>query len=68
VPQNISIYISVKSVVLLLAAVAVVWLITNFSSILFMLFLAILLAVAITPLVAWLEARRIPRALVTPKP
>jgi predicted PurR-regulated permease PerM len=63
VPQNISVYISVKSVVLLLAAVAVVWLITNFSSILFMLFLAILLAVAITPLVAWLEARRIPRAL-----
>ena len=62
-PQHISIYISVKSVLLLLAAGALVWLIANFSSILLMLFLATLLAVAITPLVERLEARRIPRVL-----
>src|SRR5690242_15900115 len=62
-PQRISIYISVKGVLLLLAAVALIWLIINFSSILLMLFLASLLAVAITPLVERLVAWRIPRAL-----
>jgi predicted PurR-regulated permease PerM len=62
-PQRISISISVKSIMLLFAAVAVVWLIINFSNILLMLFLASLLAVAITPLVGWLEAWHIPRAL-----
>jgi predicted PurR-regulated permease PerM len=62
-PRNISIYVSVKSIVVLLMMAVVVWLIVNFSSILLMLFLAILLAIAISPLVAQLEARRVPRAL-----
>jgi predicted PurR-regulated permease PerM len=61
--RPISIYINVKSVVLLLVAVAVVWLIVNFSNILLMLFLSSLLAVAITPLVERLAAWRIPRTL-----
>jgi predicted PurR-regulated permease PerM len=60
-PQSISIHITAKSVALLLAAVALVWLIANFSSILVILFVAILLAVAITPLVGRLEELRIPR-------
>jgi predicted PurR-regulated permease PerM len=61
--QRISIYITVKSIILLLAAVAVVWLIINFSSILLMLFLGSLLAVAITPLVERLVVWHIPRTL-----
>jgi len=60
-PQSISIHITAKSVALLLAAAALVWLIANFSSILVILFVAILLAVAITPLVDRLEELRIPR-------
>src|SRR4029453_14727140 len=62
-PQSISIHITAKSVALLLAAVALVWLIANFSSILVILFVAILLAVAITPLVGRLEELRVPRTL-----
>ncbi len=62
-PQSISIHITAKSVALLLAAVALVWLVANFSSILVILFVAILLAVAITPLVDRLEELRIPRTL-----
>src|SRR5262245_39112712 len=61
--RNITIHITAKSIALLLAAAALVWLIANFSSILLMLFLAILLAVAITPLVNVFEQRRIPRTL-----
>jgi predicted PurR-regulated permease PerM len=60
-PQNIVIQITVKSIVLLLAAALVVWTIINFSSILLILFIAILLAVAITPLVERLEKLRMPR-------
>jgi predicted PurR-regulated permease PerM len=62
-PKSISIYITGKSVVLLLLAAALVWLLMNFSSILLILFIAILLAVAITPLVERLESARIPRPL-----
>ena len=43
------------------AAAGLVWLIANFSGILLILFIAVLLAVAISPLVGWLEARRVPR-------
>jgi predicted PurR-regulated permease PerM len=62
-PQTISIHITAKSVALLLAAAALVWLIANFSGILVILFVAILLAVAITPLVGRLEELRVPRTL-----
>jgi predicted PurR-regulated permease PerM len=62
-PQQLHIHISVKSVLLLLAAGAVIWLIANFSGILLILFVAILLAVAISPLVARIEAQRVPRVL-----
>ncbi|HRC77736.1 MAG TPA: AI-2E family transporter, partial [Kouleothrix sp.] len=62
-PQSISVSITAKGVALLLAALALVWLIANFSSILLILFVAILLAVAITPAVAWLSAQRVPRAV-----
>src|SRR5690349_10043497 len=62
-PQSISIYITAKSIVLLLAAAALVWIIANFSGILVILFVAILLAVAITPLVTRLEELRIPRVI-----
>jgi predicted PurR-regulated permease PerM len=62
-PQSISIHITAKSVALLLAAAALVWLIANFSGILVILFVAILLAVAITPLVGRLQELRVPRTL-----
>jgi predicted PurR-regulated permease PerM len=62
-PQNISIHITGKSIALLLLAVALIWLLFNFSSILLILFIAILLAVAITPLVERLEQQRIPRPI-----
>jgi predicted PurR-regulated permease PerM len=61
--SNITIHITTKSIALLLAALALVWLIANFSSILLMLFLAILLAVAITPAVDMLERQRLPRTV-----
>jgi predicted PurR-regulated permease PerM len=48
---------------LLLAAAAVVWMLTTFSSILFLLFISILLAVAITPLINRMEERKVPRSL-----
>ncbi len=54
-PESITVQITAKGVALLLAALALVWLIANFSSILVILFVAILLAVAITPLVTRLE-------------
>ena len=54
-PESITVQITAKGVALLLAALALVWLIANFSGILVILFVAILLAVAITPLVTRLE-------------
>jgi predicted PurR-regulated permease PerM len=62
-PKNIAINITGKSIVWLLLAGALVWLLMNFSSILLLLFIAILLAVAITPLVERLERQRLPRPL-----
>jgi predicted PurR-regulated permease PerM len=62
-PEYISIYITGKSIALLLLAAALIWLLMNFSSLLLILFVAILLAVAITPLVGRLEAGRVPRPL-----
>ena len=62
-PQHISIHITGKSVALILLAVALIWLLFNFSSILLILFIAILLAVAITPLVERLEQQHIPRPM-----
>jgi predicted PurR-regulated permease PerM len=62
-PQTLVINISAKSIAWLLAAIALIWLAMNFSSILLLLFIAILLAVAITPLVARLEQQRFPRPL-----
>lgn len=62
-PQIINVSITVKSVILLLAATAVVWLLAAFDKILLTLFLAILLAVAINPLVNRLQRGKVPRAL-----
>lgn len=62
-PQKLTITITAKSILLILACVGVIWLIATFSELLFMLFLASLLAVAITPLVGRLEARRVPRVV-----
>lgn len=62
-PQVVNIQITVRGVVLVLAALATLWLLVVFDKILLTLFLAILLAVAIDPLVDRLETRRIPRAL-----
>lgn len=55
-PQTITIQITVKGIILLLVALAAVWLLVKFGGILLLLFLAALLAVAITPLVERLEA------------
>src|SRR3954466_9353298 len=62
-PKNIAIYITGKSIAWLLFAVIFVWMLISFSSILLILFIAILLAVAITPLVKRLEVGHIPRPL-----
>src|SRR5262245_49156737 len=61
-PRSIHIHITAKSVALLLAATAIIWLLVVFNQILLLLFLAILLAVAITPLVGRLE-RGMPRSV-----
>jgi predicted PurR-regulated permease PerM len=62
-PQTINIQITVKSILLLLAVGAAIWLLVAFDKIMLILFLAILLAIAIDPLVDRLESYRIPRAL-----
>lgn len=61
-PQTIVVHITARSIMLVLLALAAIWLLINFSGLLLILFLAILLAVAITPLVARLELR-MPRGL-----
>jgi predicted PurR-regulated permease PerM len=61
-PKTIIVHITVRGIALLLAAGAAIWLLVMFSQILLILFLAILLAVAVTPLVERLEARRFPRS------
>lgn len=62
-PQQIHLHITARGIGMLLAAAALVWLIASFSGILLILFVAILLAVAISPLVDRLEKRRLPRVL-----
>src|SRR3954451_10128772 len=62
-PRNITINITFKGILLVLAALALIWVFTTFDKIFLILFLAILLAVAIDPLVDRLQANRIPRAV-----
>lgn len=62
-PQHVTIHISPKSILLLIASGVLIWFVIEFSSLLLMLFLAILLAVAITPGVEKLERWHIPRPL-----
>ncbi|MBA3947157.1 MAG: AI-2E family transporter [Herpetosiphonaceae bacterium] len=62
-PKNITIQITGKSIAWLLLAAALIWLAVSFDKILFILFLAILVAVAINPSVNWLQERKLPRAL-----
>jgi len=62
-PQTIIIQITAKSIALLLAALAAVWLLVIFNKLLLILFMAILLAIAIDPLADWLDAWHIPRPL-----
>ena len=61
-PQIINIQITTKSVLLILGVLATLWLLVSFDTILLILFIAILLAVAIDPLVDRLEDRHVPRA------
>ncbi len=62
-PKNITIQITGKGIALLLLVAALVWLAVSFDKILFILFLAILVAVAIDPAVDRLQERKLPRAL-----
>jgi predicted PurR-regulated permease PerM len=61
--RTINIRITGRAIAMLLAALALVWLVVAFSKILFILFLAILLAVGIDPVVDRLERRKVPRSL-----
>jgi predicted PurR-regulated permease PerM len=63
IARNYTIRITGRAVAYLLAAAALVWLVIGFSEILFILFLAILLAIGIDPLVDRLERWRVPRSL-----
>jgi predicted PurR-regulated permease PerM len=63
IARNYTIRITGRSVAYLLGAAALVWLVTAFSEILFILFLAILLAVGIDPLVDRMERWKIPRSV-----
>ena len=62
-PKNVTIQITGKSIAVLLLAAALIWLVVSFDKILFILFLAILVAVAIDPAVDKMNARKVPRAL-----
>ncbi|GAC1384568.1 MAG: cell elongation protein CozEb [Herpetosiphon sp.] len=62
-PQNVTIQITVKGIVMLLVTALLVLMLVKFNQILLILFLAILLAVAIDPLTNKLERRGVPRAL-----
>src|SRR5215218_3952223 len=63
IPRTVNIRITGRAIAMLLAAAALVWLVIGFSKILFILFLAILLAVGIDPLVDRLERWKLPRSL-----
>ncbi len=61
-PNNITIQFSVKSVLLILLTAAAIWLLVVFDKLLLILFIAMLLAIAIDPVVDRLERRKVPRA------
>ena len=61
--RNITIQITARGIAILLTALALVWLVVVFDKILLILFLAILLAIGIDPIVDRLEDRRVPRSL-----
>jgi predicted PurR-regulated permease PerM len=63
IARNYTIRITGQSIAYLVAAAALVWLVVGFGEILFILFLAILLAIGIDPLVDRMERWRLPRAL-----
>jgi predicted PurR-regulated permease PerM len=63
IARNYTIRITGRSIAYLLAAAALVWLVIGFGEILFILFLAILLAVGIDPLVDRMERWKLPRSL-----
>jgi predicted PurR-regulated permease PerM len=63
IARNYTIRITGQSVAYLLGAAALVWLVVGFGEILFILFLAILLAVGIDPLVDRMERWKLPRSL-----
>ena len=63
IPRVINIRITGRAVAILLAALGLVWLVVGFSEILFILFLAILLAVGIDPLVDRMERWKLPRSV-----
>ncbi|HVG44484.1 MAG TPA: AI-2E family transporter [Longimicrobium sp.] len=63
IARNYTIRITGQAVVYLLAAATLVWMVFAFSEILFILFLAILLAIGIDPLVDRMERWRIPRSV-----
>jgi predicted PurR-regulated permease PerM len=63
IARNYTIRITGRAIAYLLAAAALVWLVVGFGEILFILFLAILLAVGIDPLVDRMERWKLPRSL-----
>ena len=63
IARNYTIRITGRAIAYLLAAAALVWMVFAFSEILFILFLAILLAIGIDPLVDRMERWRIPRSV-----
>jgi predicted PurR-regulated permease PerM len=63
IARNYTIRINGRAVACLLGAAALVWMVAAFSEILFILFLAILLAVGIDPLVDRMERWKVPRSV-----
>ena len=63
IARNYTIRITGRAIVYLLAVATLVWMVFAFSEILFILFLAILLAIGIDPLVDRMERWRIPRSV-----
>lgn len=62
-PQIVNLQITVKGILLVLLTLLSLWLLVAFDKILLILFLAILLAIAINPIVDRMEERKVPRAL-----
>jgi predicted PurR-regulated permease PerM len=62
-PENVTIQITVRGLLLVLAVVAVVWVLVIFNKLLLILLLSVLLAVGMDPVVNRLERAHVPRAL-----